>query len=178
MQGGGRGGPVFGLPGATVRADAAPVRPLVLHGVRGGAAVEGRVGDVPSLPCAAAAGSGEAVRAGVSDVGEDQLRRRPQQCGFMASAVGVASGGDGQRNRDVSGGDGSGERVWHSMLSTNVEDVYLLRLLRQSMLLQYLIHCFARTRSQRHLPFPQGHIKAAGFIGAIYYWGHGVAIDY
>ena len=46
------------------------------------------------------------------------------------------------------------------------------------MLLQYSIHCFTRTRSQRHLPFPQGHIKAAGFIGGIYNWGHGVAVDY
>ena len=64
------------------------------------------------------------------------------------------------------------------MLSTNVEDVHLLRQLRHSMLLQYSIHCFTRTRSQRHLPFPQGHIKAAEFIGFIYHWGHGVAVDY
>ena len=37
------------LPRAAARADAAPVRPFVLHGVRVGAAEEGRVGDVPSV---------------------------------------------------------------------------------------------------------------------------------
>ena len=58
LQGGGRDGQVPGVPGPATRADAAAVRPLVLHGVRGGAAVEGRVGDVPSVPRAAAAGSG------------------------------------------------------------------------------------------------------------------------
>ena len=87
------------------------MRPLVLHGVRGGAAVEGRVGDVPSVPRAAAAGSGEAVRAGVAGVGKDLHRRRSQQRRLLASAVGVAAGGDGRRDRDAPGGDGSGERV-------------------------------------------------------------------
>ena len=27
-------------------------------------------------------------------------------------------------------------------------------------------------------PSTQGHIEAAGFIGCIYYWGQGVAVDY
>ena len=160
---------MFDLPRAAARAHEAAVRPLVLHGVRVGAAVEGRVGDVPSLPRAAAAGSEEAVRACVPGVGEDPQRRRSQQRRPLASAVGVAAGEDGRRNCDVPRGDGSGERVWHSMLSTNVEDVHLLRQLRQSMMLQHLIHCFARIRSQRHLPFPQGHITAAKFITVIYF---------
>ena len=30
----------------------------------------------------------------------------------------------------------------------------------------------------RTAPSSQGHIRAAGFIGAIYNWGQGVAIDY
>ena len=105
MQGGSGNGQVPGVPGAAARAHGAAVRSLVLHGVRSGAAVEGCVGGVSSLPGAAAAGSGEAVRAGVPGVDEDSAGARARS---VAAAVGVAAGGDGRRDRDVPGGDGSG----------------------------------------------------------------------
>ena len=49
LQGGGRDGQVPHLPRAAERADAAPMRPLVLHGVRIAAAGEGRQGGVPTM---------------------------------------------------------------------------------------------------------------------------------
>ena len=106
MQGGGGNGPLLDLPRAATRADGAPMRSLVLHGVRRGAAVEGRVGDVPSVPRAAAAGSGEAVRVGGAGADEDHGGGGHER--DVASAVGVAAGGDGRRDRDAAGGDGSG----------------------------------------------------------------------
>ena len=108
VQEGGRGGAVPDLPRAAARAHDAAVRSRVLHGVRGGAAVEGRVGDMPAMSIAASAGPGEAVGAGVPGVGEDRagggLEFR------VASAVGVTAGRDGRCDRDAAGGDGPGER--------------------------------------------------------------------
>ena len=110
VQEGGRGGAVPDLPRAAARAHDAAVRPRVLHGVRGRAAGEGRVDDVPALPIASSAGPGQAVRAGEPGVGEDQPGGGPKQDRLMASAFGVAAGRDGRRDGDAAGGDGSGER--------------------------------------------------------------------
>ena len=43
-------------------------------------------------------------------VAQDSARGRPELHAHVASAVGVAAGGDGRRDRDAAGGDGSGER--------------------------------------------------------------------
>ena len=64
------------MPRAAARADEAAVRSLVLHGVRVGAAVEGHVGDVPSLPCAARRAAPSAAAVAEPKAAEEKLTIR------------------------------------------------------------------------------------------------------
>ena len=97
------------LLGTSARAHFPPVRPLLLHGVRGGTAVEGGVEHVSSMPSRFASGPGEALGAGARGMVEDRAGGGLGQ--LVAAAVALTAGQVGRRDRNAAGGDGPGERL-------------------------------------------------------------------